>query len=158
MKRPILILVALFLTLASFAQRRYVPLPPPAEQLDKAYDVRLFRGVEGDYFDLAGDAATQSAAAYLNVLEWLQGRVASLQVYRVRGVLLPYLRNQPASIFVDEVPMDPSVLNAIPMQDIALVKVMRSPVMAGVRTLPGGAIAIYTKDAEDEEAPDGAER
>ncbi|GAA4339444.1 hypothetical protein [Flaviaesturariibacter amylovorans] len=150
MKRLLSILFTLTLSTAAFAQR-YTPTQRREDRLDEANNVRLFRAVDGTYFDFENDAATQSAVSYLNVLDWLQGRVAGLQLYRVRGVPVPFLRNQPASIFIDEIAMDPSVLNLIPVQDIALVKVMRSPVMVGARTLPGGAIAIYTKNGEEEE-------
>ena len=109
----------------------------------------LFSMTHGTYFDLQHDAAATSADSYLNILDWLQGRVAGLQVYTLRdGTRVPVLRNQLASIYVDDIRYDADILDLLPVQDIAGVKVIKTP---GIFTGPGGAIAIYTKPVETEE-------
>ena len=102
---------------------------------------------------LQHDKGASGAVSYTNILDWLQGRVASLQVYNFRGTKIPFLRNRPATIFVDEVRVDYSVLNMIAVPDIALIKVVPNAFALGVNT-SGGAIAIYTKRGEGDEEED----
>lgn len=75
--------------------------------------------------------------------------MAGLQVYEYRNLRIPFLRNMPAAIYVDEIRVDAGYLNALPVADIAMIKVMKTP-YAGPWSGPGGAIAIYTKDGEEE--------
>lgn len=150
-----LLLGTLFLLTATgvFAQVKQAPPPTSEKQLYETYNINLFRGVEGTWFDLRHDNGATGMASYFNILDWLQGRVAGLQVYSFRGIRVPFLRNQPAAIFVDEVRTDYAYLNVLPATDIALVKVMPSPT-GSVANVRGGAIAIYTKRGEGEEEED----
>lgn len=125
-------------------------MPSREAELNKKYTTGLFSIPDADYFDLENDPAATSALSYLNVLHWLQGRVAGLQVYHFRDVPVPFIRNSPAAIFVDEMRMDPDYLNLLPIADIAMIKVMKSPT-ALLWGATGGAIAIYTKRGEAEE-------
>lgn len=125
-------------------------MPSREAELNKKYTTGLFSIPDADYFDLENDPAATSALSYLNVLHWLQGRVAGLQVYHFRDVPVPFIRNSPAAIFVDEMRMDPGYLNLLPIADIAMIKVMKSPT-ALLWGATGGAIAIYTKRGEAEE-------
>ncbi|MCU7547966.1 hypothetical protein OCK74_02520 [Chitinophagaceae bacterium LB-8] len=150
MKKCILTILISLLTIATFAQRgRHVPLGRE-EQLDQKYTSGLFSTVDGTYFDLVNDNNAIGANSYFNVLDWLQGRVAGLQVYTNRNIRIPYLRNQPAAIFVDEIRVDAGFLNMLPVHDIAMIKVIKSPFLGGWGA-PGGAIAIYTKDGDEGE-------
>ncbi len=140
-----LFITALFLisATAGWAQSRQATGPTPIDAHS------LFRTVDGIYFDLEQDPAAASINSYFNILDWLQGRVAGLQVYTLRnGTRVPVMRNQLAAVYVDDIRYDASILNALPVQDIALVKVMKTP---GLFTGPGGAIAIYTKRGDGEE-------
>ena len=94
------------------------------------------------------------ANSYLNILDWLQGRVAGLQIRHFRTLRIPFLRNRPAAVFVDEMRVDPGFLDLLPIADIGMVKIMRTP-YAPFRGAPGGAIAIYTKRGEGEEEYSG---
>ena len=149
MKQKLLITVFLFISVAAFTQV-YRPLPSREAELNKKYTSGLFSFPDADYFDLEDDAAALGAISHLNVLDWLQGRVAGLQVYNIRNIRVPYIRNSPAAIFVDEMRMDPGYLNLLPVADIAMIKVMKTP-SALFWGAPGGAIAIYTKTGEAEE-------
>ncbi len=150
MKKYILTILIFILTIAAFAQRdNNVPLTWE-ERLDKKYTSGLFSSAEGTYFDLVNDPNAISANSYFNVLDWLQGRVAGLRVYTYRNLRLPFLRNQPAAIFVDEIRVDAGYLNMLPVNDIAMIKVIKTPFLGGWGA-PGGAIAIYTKDGDEEE-------
>jgi hypothetical protein len=154
MKKRLFTIAILFLTLTAFAQERRTPVLSREQQLNKEYCSGLFCTIEGTYIDLENDPAAIGANTYINILDWMRGRVAGLQVYNIRGTLVPFLRNLPAAIFVDEIRMDASFLNALPVNDIAFIKVIRSP-YATFWGAPGVVIAIYTKRGEVEEEEEG---
>ena len=95
--------------------------------------------------------------AYFNILDWLEGRVAGLQVFvSGSGVRVPVIRGSVATIFVDEMRMDALFLNSLPVNDIAMIKVIKGPFAGAVGNGGGGTIAIYTirgDDEEEEESP-----
>lgn len=125
----------------------------PKEKLNNEYCTGLFKTHDGTIIDLVNE--NESAKSYLNVLEWLQGRVAGLQIYYTRyGMPVPFIRNMRASIFVDEVPMDAGYLNDLPVSDIAMIKIIKQPFVGAIGNGPGGVIAIYTLKGDDEEDDD----
>ena len=148
MKNLILSTIFLITSTVLFAQTKYTALTPE-ERLNKTYCSGLFSVPDATYFDFINDNATLSANSYFNVLDWLQGRVAGLQIYDVKGTKLAYIRNMPAAIFVDEIRMDASYLNMLPVMDIAMIKIIKSPFIGAPGA--GSAIAIYTKDGSEEE-------
>jgi len=148
MKRIIQISLAVLIsfTLTAQSYKREQPLDH-AQQLNEQYCTGVFKTTEGSILDVMNEP---SANGYVNILNWLQGRVAGLQIYTARnGDIIPYIRSSRARIFVDEMPMDASYLNVIPVSDIAMIKVIKSPFVGSF----GGAsaIAIYTIKAEEEE-------
>lgn len=150
--KTIVLLVFISITgTMSFAQRypgkNYVS---PLEKLNNEYCSALFRTHDGIIFDLQND--NESAKAYSNVLEWLQGRVAGLQIYYTRsGTPIPFIRNTRASVFVDEIQVDAGFLNALSTTDIAMIKVIKGPFVGAVGNGGGGSIAIYTLKGDDED-------
>jgi hypothetical protein len=157
MKRMTLLTVAILGGLTIFAQHyTEKKVISPQEKLNNEYCTGLFKSYDGIIFDLAND--NESAGSYLNILEWLQGRVAGLQIYHTRyGTPIPFIRNTRAALFVDEVPVDPAFLNSLPVSDIAMVKVIKGPFAGAIGNGGGGTIAIYTikADDEDDEIVDG---
>jgi hypothetical protein len=149
MKKSIVTLSFLILSVVCFAQGRKAPLTRE-EQLNAEYCSGLFSTIDGTYFDLANDDNALSVSGYFNVLNWLQGRVAGLQVYNYRGTPIPFIRNSPAAIYVDEMRVDATFLDVLPVSDIAMIKVIKTPFL-GLWGASGGAIAIYTKDGEEVE-------
>lgn len=147
MKNTFLILLGFLLSLQSFGQA-YWPSSERREQLDEKYSSPLFRTQDATYFDLENNADALGALGYLNILDWLQGRVAGLQIRQFRNLRIPFLRNQPAAIYVDEMRMDSNYLNLLPVADIGLVKVIKGP-FVGAWSAPGGVIAIYTLQGEE---------
>ena len=114
------------------------------DRLNKEYCSPLFDTQNGVYFDMLRDPQAVSAFSYQNILEWLEGRVAGLQVYRTgNNERIPYIRNSVAGIYVDEVWRDPGFLDNFPISDIGMIKVIKGPFLGGYNS-PGGAIAIYT--------------
>ena len=78
------------------------------EILNEQYASGLFKNAEGTIIDVENE----HVQGYLNILDWLNGRVAGLQIYLTRsGIRVPVIRGSAASIFVDEMRMDPSYLN-----------------------------------------------
>ena len=152
MKKVALLLFASIFNLLLFGQRysgkNYIS---PQEKLNNEYCTGLFKSYDGTIIDLLND--NQTADSYLNILEWLQGRVAGLQIYYTRyGTPVPFIRNTRASIFVDEMPVDAGFLNMFPVTDIAMVKIIKQPFAGAIGNGGGGTIAIYTikGDGEDD--------
>ena len=151
MKKIILLVCASIIGIIAFAQRYSGKnYQSQQEKLNKEYCSDLFRTHDGTIFDLQTD--NESAKAYANVLEWLQGRVAGLQVYYTRsGTPIPFIRNTRASVFVDEIQVDPGLLNDIPTADIAMIKVIKGPFVGAIGNGGGGTIAVYTVKGDDED-------
>jgi hypothetical protein len=151
MKKLIFIGTILLLSITTFAQKR-VAQPKSKEQiLNETYTSGVFSTQHADYFDLLDEVNANSSTSYLNILDWLQGRVAGLQIYTTRyNVRIPFIRNQRASVFVDEIPVSYDYLNALSSADIAMIKVIKGPFL-GSRGSAGGAIAIYTIRGDEEE-------
>ena len=152
MKRIVLFVFTSLFSLILFSQRYVGKKPLSAEEkLNNEYCTGLFKSSDGTIIDLVNN--NESADSYLNILEWLQGRVAGLQLYYTRyGTPVPFMRNSRATIFVDEVQVDASFVKMLPVTDIAMIKVIKQPFAGAVGNGRGGTIAIYTIRGDDEEA------
>ncbi len=156
MKKLFLIITVTVFTIPLFSQKRpdtyrVSQVKTKEELLNEEYCSPLFNTSNADYFDLLDDRVNSSAIAYLNVLDWLQGRVAGLQIYRANNNLrIPFIRNQRATVFVNEIRMDYDYLNMLPVTDIAMIKIIKGPFIGGWGGA-GGAIAIYTIRGEGDE-------
>ena len=151
MKKLILSTVILLITFASFSQTRLARVKTKEELLNEQYCSGLFRTYEGTYFDLVNDNSTISAKGYNNILDWLEGRVSGLQVYVTRNnERIPFIRNSRASVFVDEVQVSFDFLSSLSVNDIAMIKIIKGP-FAGAINSPGGVIAIYSANGDEEE-------
>ncbi|HMG67586.1 MAG TPA: hypothetical protein VK588_07865 [Chitinophagaceae bacterium] len=121
----------------------------PNEKLNDKYCSGLFKSCDGTIIDLSQD--NRSASGYLNILNYLNGHVAGLQIYYARDKTpVPFIRNQKASIFVDETPVDAGYLKDLQVDDIAMVKIIKGPFAGAVGNGGGGVIAIYTIKGDDE--------
>jgi hypothetical protein len=119
--------------------------------MDEKYASGLFRG-DGMQFDLVND---RLGASYFNIFNYLQGKVAGLQVSNAMGGT-PSLqwRGGSPQLFVDEVPAQPDMVASIPVTDVAYIKVFRPPFFGGFNGA-NGAIAIYTRRGDDMAAVPG---
>ncbi len=118
------------------------------EKLNEEYCSGFFESTHGTIIDVSSSG---SAVGYLNILNWLQGRVAGLQVYTSgTGTSIPVIRGGVPAIYVDEVPVSASYLDLLNINDIAIVKIIKTPFMGGFSG-GYGAIAIYTLGEEEEE-------
>ena len=148
MKKIFLIAALITITVGAMAQKYTSRVKSPKELLNDRYTSGLFKNAEGTIFDIENE----TIGAYFNILDWLEGRVAGLQVFvSGSGVRVPVIRGSVATIFVDEMRMDALFLNALPVNDIAMIKVIKGPFAGAVGNGGGGTIAIYTIRADDEE-------
>lgn len=109
----------------------------PKEELDKQLSTGMFSSMNSTIFDFVNE--DQHIAGSNNIFDWLQGRAAGLTFQRNNsGVNVPYIRNQQAKLYLDETPTDPSMIANLPVNNIAMVKILKG---AG---LIGDAVLIYT--------------
>jgi hypothetical protein len=116
------------------------------QQMDERYASGLFAGGDATSFDLTDDP---SALGAYNIFSYLQGRVAGLQITTGGGGSQLQWRGATPSLFLNEMPVDVSAIENIPVSDIAYVKAFRPPFFGAVGGGAGGAIAIYTKKGGD---------
>jgi len=147
--KKILLIAALFTTTLGVTAQTHVRNSKSQIQiLNDKYASGMFKSAEGTIFDIENE----NVQAYFNILDWLEGRVAGLQVYVSRsGVRVPVIRGSVASIYVDEMRMDASFLNSLSVNDIAMIKVIKGPFAGAIGNGGGGTIAIYTLKGDDEE-------
>jgi hypothetical protein len=147
MKKVFLIAGLLIASIIGISQTR-VSHKSRSEVLNDQYTSGLFKTANGTIFDIENE----NVQAYFNILDWLEGRVAGLQVFVTKGgARIPVMRGSVATVFVDEMRMDPSFLNSLSTNDVAMIKVIKGPFAGGVGNSGGGAIAIYTLKGEEEE-------
>jgi hypothetical protein len=119
-------------------------LKTPKELLNEQLSSGRFKSQSETIFDFVNENQT-SAMMYSNILQWLNGRVPGFGIVPVDGVLVATIRGSKAAVFVDEIMTDPSYLDAIPISEIAMIKVIRGSAYAlQVGVVGGGVIAIYT--------------
>ena len=148
MKKILLIAALITTTIGAMAQTRRSDPKSPKELLNDKYASGLFKSADGTIFDIENE----TVGPYLNILDWLEGRVAGLQVFvSGSGVRVPVIRGSVATIFVDEMRMDALFLNALPVNDIAMIKVIKGPFAGAVGNGGGGTIAIYTIRGEEDD-------
>ncbi len=109
--------------------------------MDAEYTSGLFRGGDGYTFLLEDDPSARGA---LTVLQYLQGRVAGLQITGTGTQMSMSWRGSTPSLYYNEMPSDLSMIQGMNMNDIAMIKVFRPPFMGGFGG-SGGAIAVYAK-------------
>lgn len=115
------------------------------QAMEERYPSGMFKGGDGYQFDLANDPAS---AAYMNVLNYLQGKVAGLQISTTEGTASLSWRGGSPQLYLDEAPVDADLISTVPVTDIAYVKVFRPPFMGGFNG-GNGAIAVYTRRGND---------
>jgi hypothetical protein len=118
-------------------------------ELDENYTSGLFRGSDAYSFDMVNDPFANSA---LNIFQYLQGKVAGLQISGATGGGIPSLswRGASPTLFLNEMQVDVSTLQNMPVTDIAYIKVFRPPFFGAAGGGSGGAIAVYTKKGNEQ--------
>ncbi len=112
-----------------------------AQQFNEEYVSGLFRSGDERLVSIMDDP---SALGFPNILAYLQGRVAGLQIAPAGfGGGMARWRGSPVTFFMDEVRVPAQQVANIPMPDIAIVKAYPPPFIGAPGG--GGAIAIYTR-------------
>ena len=112
-----------------------------AQQFNEEYASGLFKAGDERVLSIMDDPA---ALGSINILNYLQGRVAGLQINQsgFNGGSASW-RGGPVAFFLDEMRVSSQVIAGIPVSDIAIVKAYPPPFMG---SFGGGAgIAIYTR-------------
>jgi hypothetical protein len=111
------------------------------QKLEEEYTSGFFSGGDGYTFSMEDDLSASSA---LSVLDYLQGKVAGLQI-NTSGEESVSWRGSTTSVFLDETSTDLSQLQSVSMSNVAMIKVFRPPFFGASGGGAGGAIAVYTK-------------
>jgi hypothetical protein len=97
------------------------------------FNTRIFDGLEGQFL------------GFFNILSYLQGRVAGLQIQQFGTDYYLQWRGQTTAIYLDQIAVDAKTISTIPLVDIAMIKVFSPPFFGAPTGGGGGAVAIYTK-------------
>jgi len=114
------------------------------DRMEEKYVSGLFTG-DAVNFDLVNDPL---AGSYMDVFQFLQGRVAGLQINYGGGEPTLSWRGGTPSVYLNEMRADVDMIQATPVSDIAYIKVFR-PGSSIVSGGGGGVIAIYTRKGGD---------
>jgi len=126
----------------------------PIQELDEKYAKGMFSGESSRTLDLVN---TKEADSYLNILDYLQGRVPGITVATDGAEYGVYYRQTgsvsmmgliPMTIYLNEMETDANVIASIPANQIAMVKVY-SNFVGAAGNAPGGVLSIYTKKDAD---------
>jgi hypothetical protein len=127
----------------------------PMQIIDEKYASGLFSGGDAYSFDLLSD---RSAMGAFNVLTYLQGKVAGLQISGSGSQMSMSWRGGTPSLYLNEMVSNVEMVQAIPISDIAYIKVMRPPFFGAGGGGADGAIAIYTKKGGDAKRNDPSKK
>lgn len=116
-----------------------------SQKMDEEYASGFFKGGDGYTFILEDDPAS---AGSLSILNYLQGKVAGLQISGQGSNMTMSWRGGSPSLYLNEMQTDVSQVQTISMTDVAMIKVFRPPFFGGVGGGSGGAIAVYTKKGQ----------
>jgi hypothetical protein len=148
MKKLLPVFVLTLLTTVASAQiyRAAVSHTRFEDALNARFCKGLFESTHGTIIDVRSQVST---SGFLNILNWLQGRVAGLQVYKNRNEIpFAVIRGGVPAVFIDEMPVDYGTLNSLPVPDIAMIKVIKTPFLGGANG-GHGAIAVYTRRGDE---------
>jgi hypothetical protein len=124
---------------------------PAIQVMDEKYTSGLFQGGDSYQFDLLNDPFAGSA---INIFNYLQGKVAGLQVNASANPPSLQWRGGAPQLYLDEVATDADFISSVNVNDVAYIKVFRPPFMGGFNGA-NGAIAIYTRRGNDVKSEPG---
>lgn len=118
------------------------------EKMDETYTSGLFAGgMAAASFDLVNDPL---ASAYMDIFQYLQGKVAGLQITTGGGTPTLSWRGGTPALYLNEMQTDASMISSTPVSDIAFVKIFR-PGESIASGGGGGVISIYTRRGGDQQ-------
>ncbi|HSC54749.1 MAG TPA: hypothetical protein VLC98_14050 [Phnomibacter sp.] len=118
----------------------------PAQKMDEQYASGMFSGGDAQQFDVAGDPLS---SASFSVFQYLQGKVAGLQI--TTGGTEPQMswRGGTPTLYLNEMRTDASQISTLNMADVAYIKVFSPSATGAIQSSGGGAISVYTKKGAD---------
>jgi len=119
------------------------------QKIDEKYASGLFSGGDAKSFDVANDPF---AASSQSVFQYLQGKVAGLQITNVgAGGAEPQLswRGGTPVFYLNEMPSDVGMMQTVNMNDVAYIKVFSPSGGGAISSTGGGSIVVYTKKGGD---------
>ena len=126
----------------------------PLELMDEKYTTGMFSGDALKTIDLLN---ADDAFGYSSIFEYIEARIPGVTVakdgfdytiYYRQAVTMSASGPIPMTIFLNEMQTDISFVSAIPVTEIAMVKIYNS--FVGVSgNAPGGVLSVYTKKGSD---------
>lgn len=120
------------------------------QQLNEQLSSGMFRSMNETVFDFVND--NQTAITATSVLQWLQGRAAGVQIQMQGADYVATIRGSRAQLYLNEMAVDASTINTTPMSDIAMVKIIRGPMLGGAGGGGGGSILVYTRRGDSQKS------
>ncbi|HTE13346.1 MAG TPA: hypothetical protein VK645_20345 [Chitinophagaceae bacterium] len=121
------------------------------QKMDEKYASGMFSGGDARNFDVMNDPF---AAGSQSIFQYLQGKVAGLQINTSGGTPSLSWRGGSPVFYLDEIQTDVSFVQNLNMNDVAYVKVFSPGTTGVISSSGGGAIAIYTKKGGDRTSDD----
>lgn len=118
-------------------------------KMDEEYASGLFSSGNSRIFAVENDPFANS---YQNVLQYLQGKVAGLQITTDGNSGSVSRRGSETSLFLNEMNTEADLILSTPMSDVAMIKVFDPPFMGAMGGGAGGAVAVYTKKGASKKA------
>ncbi|MEO6315891.1 MAG: hypothetical protein ABIU63_17870 [Chitinophagaceae bacterium] len=123
------------------------------QKMDEKYASGMFSGGDARNFDVMNDPF---AASSQSIFQYLQGKVAGLQINTGGGTPSLTWRGGTPVFYLDEIQSDVNFIQNLNMNDVAYVKVFSPGTTGVISSTGGGAIAIYTKKGGDRTVNDKA--
>ncbi len=115
----------------------------PTEKLNNELSSAMFQSPSETIFDFVNDKLLSSGSP--DILLWLEGRVAGLQIKRDGADIDAFIRNKKVDVYLDENKTDLEILRGLNVANIAMIKVVRDDFFGGFGN-SNGAILVYTRN------------
>jgi len=115
----------------------------PTEKLNDELSSAMFQSPSETIFDFVNDKLLSSGSP--DILLWLEGRIAGLQIKRDGADVDAYIRNKKVDVYLDENKTELELLRGFPIANIAMIKVVRDDFFGGFGNSNGG-ILVYTRN------------
>ncbi len=117
------------------------------EEMHERYASGFFQSWDAYQFNVADDRLAHSLPS---AFEYLLSKVAGLKIDNAYSPSpRASWRGSPVALFLNEFPVNASVLSSVSMSNVAYIQVFRPPFIGAIGGGAGGAIAVYTRKGED---------
>ena len=125
----------------------------PIDEVNEKYTTGVFRAMGKENLDVINDPSNDKS---MNVVDYIKNRIQTLELQGNRFVNRKNFSLMTGAkwfvqAFLNESPVDVSLLRTLRMDKIALVKFYEAGFVGVSSGAPGGAVVVYTKDQSEEE-------